>query len=364
MHILRFITPLLLSLSLGACSNDPGTVDPISSQDLGTIDSDSDSGTTPQDMHAPDQTQDLDTLPPLDMDGNDSDQGDHGTDQGDDTTHDATADLSQDMTSPHEVDRSNIIAMDREVPVYLPEDFDNSEPIPLVVALHGYSTSGGYINNYFKLEELTQQTHVAVLIPEGRRNVSQAKYWSATDACCSGQSLSTLEDDDLLFLRDLITQAKTRYDISKVFLVGHSNGGYMSYRMACDAADLIDGIMSLAGATFNDKERCAPSRPVKILQVHGIIDPLVSYEGNALYNIPSANDTVAYWAEYNACQTEPSQQDNALDLIGASSPETHITSYSGCDNNASVTLWSIEGGNHTPPLHDNFMLQVLEHLDD
>ena len=41
----------------------------------------------------------------------------------------------------------------------------------------------------------------------------------------------------------------------------------MAYRMACESADLIAGIVSLAGATFLDPARCVPSQPVNILHI-------------------------------------------------------------------------------------------------
>lgn len=271
---------------------------------------------------------------------------------------------SPDVLMPRDVDRSDIVSMEREVPVYLPEAYDNSTRIPLIVALHGYATSGSYLDNYLELQDLVKQTDVALLIPEGRRNLSFSKYWTATDACCSYQNLDNLGDADVLFLRDVIAQAKERYEISKVYVIGHSNGGYMSYRMACDAADVVDGIMSLAGATFNDQERCAPSRPVKILQVHGTSDGLVPFGGSGFRNIPSAEETIAYWSEYNQCQTGPVVQEKALDLVSGSTRETDVIGYSDCAGAASVTLWKINGSGHNPGLHDDFMLRVLDYLEN
>jgi polyhydroxybutyrate depolymerase len=268
-----------------------------------------------------------------------------------------------DMLMPRDVDRTDIVFMEREVPVYLPVDYDNSTRIPLVVALHGFATSGSYIDNYLELEELTVQRDVAVLIPEGRRNLTLSKYWSATDGCCSNQSLERLEDDDVLFLRDVIEQAKQRYEISAVYVIGHSNGGFMSYRMACDAADLVDGIMSLAGATFDEQSRCAPSRPVKILQVHGTADVIIPIRGSALRGIPPADTTIAYWSEYNQCAQGPDEREDALDLLSGANPDTDVITYTGCAGGSHVTLWKIPGSGHNPALKDDFMARVLDHLE-
>ena len=67
----------------------------------------------------------------------------------------------------------------------------------------------------------------------------------------------------------------------RVYLLGHSNGGYMSYRLACDASDRITALASLAGATFKSPSKCNATEPVSVLQVHGTQDDLVPYEGYA-----------------------------------------------------------------------------------
>ena len=123
----------------------------------------------------------------------------------------------------------------------------------------------------------------------------------------SGKRINTAADD-AAYLRRLIETVQARWPVDprRVYVLGHSNGGYMSHRMACEHADLVAGIVSLAGAAFDDPvnidpalARCKPSEPVHILEIHGEEDGTVLYAGGRPVNTPSARETVAGWAVRN-----------------------------------------------------------------
>ena len=98
-------------------------------------------------------------------------------------------------------------------------------------------------------------------------------------------------------------KAKYSVDPKRVFVLGHSNGGFMSYRMACDHADTIAAIASLAGATFDDPSMCKPSEHVSVLQIHGTADQTIKYTGDQIigHTYPGAEKSVATWAKYDGC---------------------------------------------------------------
>jgi polyhydroxybutyrate depolymerase len=137
----------------------------------------------------------------------------------------------------------------------------------------------------------------------------------------------------------------------------------MAHRMACDHADQITAIVSLAGATWRDPSKCVPARPVSVLQIHGTDDTVVDFHGSALH--PGATDTVAQWRKSDGCLQAPTTAaplDLVTDLAGA---ETTVTAYvDGCRAGTRVELWTIEGGSHVPMLSPNFASTVIDFLSN
>ena len=181
------------------------------------------------------------------------------------------------------VDWAAPLGGERPARVVLPDDFDPNTPLPLLVLLHGYGSTSSTQSIYFGASvHVREQGDFILLLPEGRANLQGVQYWNATDACCDYFDAQT---DDEGYLADLITEALAKFNVDedRVFLLGHSNGGFMAHRMACRRAELITGIISLAGPTFDDEADCAPARPVSVLQVHGTGDVVVGYSGGNIY---------------------------------------------------------------------------------
>src|SRR5439155_20820686 len=121
--------------------------------------------------------------------------------------------------------------------------------------------------------------------PDGTVDGNNNHFWNATDGCCDFGKTGV---DDSSYLAGLIDEIASKYkvDPKRVYFMGHSNGGFMSYRMACDHADRVAAIVSLAGATFADDSKCKPTAPVAVVEVHGNADPTVPYDGQGV--VPSA----------------------------------------------------------------------------
>jgi polyhydroxybutyrate depolymerase len=167
-------------------------------------------------------------------------------------------------------------------------------------------------------------------------------------------------------------------DAKRVYIVGHSNGAFMSYRMACDHADAIAAIVSIAGASFKDRAACEPSEPVSILQIQGSADDVISPAGgNAqtelpdgerqLGDYPSTVASLESWATYDECAGELTPSSETLDLDfaleGAAGPnETTVSAFEGCAAGASVELWMIEGAGHEPRWSTTFGSTLIDYL--
>ena len=247
--------------------------------------------------------------------------------------------------------------------VYVPRDYDPSIEYPLVVLLHGYGAGGGAENLYLGLSNQTTAEQFILLVPNGTTDNVGSAFWN------SDPIRSSEEVDDVAYLRRLIDEAKAnfRVDPRRVYLFGHSNGGFMSYRMACDASDVITAIASLNGMPPEDPSECDPERPVSVLQIHGTLDDSVIYTGEATDDgsgYPSAPDAVERFAEAAGCDIDASEVGDPLDLDEElAGNETTVLEYeAGCRRGLRAALWTIEGGGHLPERSDSFTPSVLQWL--
>jgi polyhydroxybutyrate depolymerase len=175
------------------------------------------------------------------------------------------------------------------------------------------------------------------------------------------------EVDDVAYLAGLVEEIGQHHavDPKRVYFVGHSNGGFMSHRMACDRSDLVAAIGSLAGATWLDPSKCAPTEPVAALQIHGTVDDTVSYVGETINGVgyPSAVGTVQTWAELDGCALSP-EAGAAMDLEATiPGEETSVSRYAtGCKPGGAAELWTITGGGHLPGLGAEFAPRLVDWL--
>lgn len=225
-----------------------------------------------------------------------------------------------------------------------PAGIDKSKPAPLIMLLHGYSANGFVQDAYFGFAQLANDRGVYVAHPDGTIDGSGERFWNATDACCDFGNTGV---DDVAYLNAVVDDMEAHFNIDKkrVFFVGHSNGAFMSHRMACDNADRIAGIVALAGDVWKDPSKCNPSAPVAVLQVHGDADDMVPYAGSTLE--PSAPASVATWAQKNGCGADLADTGMTLDLDSQLAGNETTIARHACSTGA-AELWTIHGGGHLP----------------
>jgi polyhydroxybutyrate depolymerase len=251
------------------------------------------------------------------------------------------------------------------VTVHVPSSYEAGSPTAVVMLLHGYTSSGQETEAYLQLLPLAEQLGFFYLYPNGTSDFLGNNFWNATDGCCNFFGSS---EDDSAYLRALLDEvaAQLTVDPERVFILGHSNGGFMAHRMACDHAGFIRAIVSVAGATYSDPADCVPQAPVRVLQIHGTADGTIAFEGGSTPSgpYPGAVETVETWAEKNGCTLKPDTSLPAIDLEGAlAGPETDISLYAdGCAPGGVVELWTIQGGEHVPVLSVNFHTLVGDFL--
>jgi polyhydroxybutyrate depolymerase len=244
----------------------------------------------------------------------------------------------------------------------VPTAWDGGTDLPLVVLLHGYSATATTQDQYFQMSTLAQQRIFLVALPNGEIDGIGNHFWNATDACCASGIGTGV--DDVTYLTAVVDDVKKHYrvDNKRVFFVGHSNGGFMSHRMACDRAPMVAAIASLAGAQWYDPSKCAPAAPVAALQVHGTADATILYDGGTIYtvNYPSAHETVATWSAKNGCIGPLVSAGADADLTNQLGAETVRQKYT-CINGA-AELWTIQGAGHIPTFNANWAQSIYDWL--
>lgn len=262
----------------------------------------------------------------------------------------------------------------RAARVKVPSGHDPAIAAPLLVMLHGYSSSGQETEDYLQLAGAADTRGMLYVYPDGTKDEHGWRFWNASDACCGFGS----DVDDVAYLTGLVEEieAVANVDRRRIFFIGLSNGGFMSHAMACRHAELIAGIVSLAGAA--PATGCTPSEAVAVLEVHGTADVLVRYEGgivepdsigapgHTVAPYPGAEGTAAIWLQRDGCDTM-SESTTTLDLVAgvarSGGPnETTIESSGDCRPGGHVELWTVHGGGHIPDLSSGVAGLLLDFL--
>ncbi len=210
----------------------------------------------------------------------------------------------------------------REYLVHVPDGYDASSPVPLVVDMHGL-TSSAAAQARFGWREKADAEGFIVVHPQGL-NAS----WNGGELCCGASQNDGVDDEG--FIRALVDQMKRDacVDARRVYATGLSNGGAMSHLLACNAADVFAAAAPVSMS--NGVSPCEPARPISVIMTRGTNDPLVPFNGGFLF--PSAAEDFAGWAELNGCRGEP-----------APSAELCQT-FDQCEGGVEVTLCTLDAG--------------------
>lgn len=239
----------------------------------------------------------------------------------------------------------------RSATVHVPPTATPAAPVPLVLMLHGYASTGDEFARDGNAAIAAASHDFAWVAPDGTRNSLGYPFWNATDACCD---LEHSNVDDAGYLIDLLEAIARSFpvDAERIYIIGYSNGAFMAHRLACEPRARVAAVVSVAGATWSDPTKCAPTAPVAVLAVHGADDDIIRYGGGHAATVrgmaphPSAADTVATWARLNGCRRESVQVPRGMGATEVfDGAPTNITSHRECAGGA-AELWTLPGHDH------------------
>ncbi len=248
----------------------------------------------------------------------------------------------------------------RPVQLYIPASRPSGATAALVVVLHGYTGDAAGVVEFFGLRPLADRRGFVIAAPQGTTDSEGNNFWNASRSCCNFQGSGV--DDSGFLSRVIATVIATQgIDPARVYVLGHSNGAFMAHRLACDHADQVAAIASLAGAMDTDAE-CDPTEPVSVLQVHGDADETILYNGGEINARPytSAATTVARWRSADGCSSHvrPGERlDADANVPGA---DLRPTTWTDCRGGTEVALWTIAGGGHIPALTPAFTAALVD----
>ena len=245
-----------------------------------------------------------------------------------------------------------------------------SDESEIVLVLHGYSSDADEMITVLELEERAEEQSVIFVVPDGLEDSTQQQYWNAEGACCD---IFNARNDDVAFLRALIEQTVEDFNgIDRpIFAIGHSNGGFMSHRLACnDETGLIEGIATVAGAlpTLPDEFDCSrpPESPLRVVHVHGTSDEVIAYGGSDILNqdYPSAVQTAQFWAGHLGCdETLPGVSDTKDLDASQEGIDTDVFQFA-CPTSSTnlVEHWRTNDGLHVPDPTEEYIGELLNFL--
>jgi len=223
----------------------------------------------------------------------------------------------------------------RKYEIYVPSSYDPAKPAPLVISMHG---AGGWPVQQMNMtgwNRLAERERFIVVYPSGADGPGP-RIWHV------GREPGLMKD--VRFIADLIDKVKASYNIdaARIYANGFSNGGGMAFVLSCTLSDRIAAIGMVGAAQTLPWSWCTDRRPLPMIWFHGTADPYAPYNGGPS---PIAPDIVRFanvpqwtakWALRNRCASAPTES--------AFAPGVTRREYSGCADDATVMLYSVNAG--------------------
>jgi polyhydroxybutyrate depolymerase len=249
--------------------------------------------------------------------------------------------------------------------VHIPTGYTGRSPVPAVLDFHPLGGTGSSQEGSSGWKAQCDSVGCIAVFPDSSGKAGD-NSWNAGYCCDKSQSMQI---NDVQFARDIITwlKANTCLDTKRVYASGGSNGGGMTYRLACQAADVIAAVAPVdfrcvtgkdplaqgasITATNNTACPCTLPRPISVVAYdEGMENTLVPYNGGPTnpmtdcapgancvgIGFTSAMVNFQTWAGFDSCTGSTT-----------TSPTNSICQqYTSCQNNTTALLCTVPSGTH------------------
>ena len=286
----------------------------------------------------------------------------------------------------------------RTFAVHLPKGYDSQQHYPVVILLHGSNLDAEEMARLTHFNQLADKDGIIAVYPNatrgqwnigvrpeqpstgmGPRGGGRRGGWGGypgggggypgggggypRGGQRGGQNPEETKNkpepaDDIAFLNQMLDQLALKYSIDtrRIYAAGLGDGGFMALRVGCSMADRVVAVAAVS-TTLPKTMICLPSRPLPALFIDGTDDPIIPYNGGTYkpgqFHVLSAEDSAKGWAKFDRCGEKPTQ--GKLPASEKGSKEIRTLTFSGCQDNAQVVLYSIKGGGNTWPGGEQYL---------
>ncbi len=242
--------------------------------------------------------------------------------------------------------------------IHIPMGLRKKKPImaPAVFVLHGGgpSTDAIGVRASFKLDKVADREGFITVYPNGLGN-----QWNDARVAEFEKRNASQFADDVAFLRAVVgglVKAKI-IDSKRVYMTGGSNGGMMTFTMACAMADKLAAVAPvIASMPVELRDTCKPKRPLPILIMNGTEDQIIRWEGGRvspmrkhdLGYILSLDHTIRLWHGYNGC-SKKGKKKKIADKDPNDGTHIEVLTWRDCKAGSEVVVYKIVGGGHNWP---------------
>ncbi len=233
----------------------------------------------------------------------------------------------------------------RDYILYIPENLPTNAP--LVVVSHGYTSSAKTMMSYSGMNKVADEEKFLVVYPQGTKDQRGNNFFNV-----GYEFHASSKVDDLGFIKALVTKLTEDYQVNPnhIFATGMSNGGDLSYFLACYASDMFQAVAPIAGTMMQTTiETCKPQKGMPIFAVHGKADEVTYFDGDMANRdkwgpYPGIPAVIEHWVDVNAVEISKQVDLDNITNFTASNEALSFDRYLSETSDHEVWLYIHSGG--------------------